>query len=105
MAEKKTKGYVWTEEHEELFQTLKGVLTAEQFLIFPQSTGAFILDTDASDVSIGAALYQVREGIEQPISFASKALIEAQRRYCTTRKELLAVVTFTRQFRHYLLGR
>lgn len=28
-----------------------------------------------------------------------------QRRYCTTRKELLAVVRFTRQFRHYLLGR
>ena len=29
----------------------------------------------------------------------------AQRRYCTTRKELYAVIRFTRQFRHYLLGR
>ena len=27
------------------------------------------------------------------------------RKYCTTRKELLAVVKFCRQFRHYLLGR
>lgn len=28
-----------------------------------------------------------------------------QRRYCTTRKELLAVIKFTHQFRNYLLGR
>lgn len=28
-----------------------------------------------------------------------------QCRYCTTHKELLAVIKFTRQFRHYLLGR
>lgn len=32
-------------------------------------------------------------------------LSSEQRRYCTTRKELLAVVRFTRQFRRYLLGR
>ena len=43
--------------------------------------------------------------MESPVAFASKSLKPEQRRYCTTRKELLAVVTFTRQFRHYLLGR
>ena len=31
-------------------------------------------------------------------------LDKAQRKYCTTRKELLAVVRFTRMYRHYLLG-
>ena len=31
-------------------------------------------------------------------------LTSAQRRYCTTRKELLAVVAFTIRYRHYLLG-
>jgi hypothetical protein len=39
------------------------------------------------------------------ISYASNSLSVAQRNYCTTRKELLAVVLFTRHFRHYLLGR
>jgi len=29
---------------------------------------------------------------------------ESQRKYCTTYKELLAVVTFVKQFRHYLWG-
>jgi hypothetical protein len=34
-----------------------------------------------------------------------KTLYPAQRQYCTTRKELLAIVAFTRQFRSYLLGK
>ena len=50
-------------------------------------------------------LSQVQDRKEQPISFARKVLNSAQRDYCTTRKELLAVVPFTRHFRHYLLGR
>lgn len=39
------------------------------------------------------------------LSFASKVLTPQQRKYCTTRKELLAIVVFKRQIRHYLLGR
>ena len=65
----------------------------------------FILDTDASDLSLGAELMQVQQGAERVISYASCALTTEQRKYCTTRKELLAVVRFTRQFRCYLLGR
>ena len=42
---------------------------------------------------------------ERTIAYASAVLSAEQRRYCTTRKELLSVVKFTRQFRHYLLGR
>ncbi|XP_045202307.2 putative deoxyribonuclease TATDN2 [Mercenaria mercenaria] len=43
--------------------------------------------------------------MEKVIAYGSFALTKEQRRYCTTRKELLAVVRFTRQFRHYLLGK
>ena len=32
-------------------------------------------------------------------------LTPIQQRYCTTRKELLAIVMFTRHYKHYLLGR
>ena len=48
---------------------------------------------------------QVVDGNERVIAFGSYSLTPAQRRYCTTGKELLAVIRFTRQFRHYLLGR
>ena len=66
---------------------------------------SLILDTDASDTAIGAELIQVQDDVERVISYSSYILTSAQRNYCTTRKELLAIVRFTRQFRHYLLGR
>ena len=73
-------------------------------LNYPNPNDTFILDTDSSDVSIGAELSQVQQGQEKIISFSSKVLTPAQRKYCTTRKELLSFITFTRQYRHYLLG-
>ena len=43
--------------------------------------------------------------MERLIGFGSFVLDSAQRSYCATRKELLAVVRLTRHFKHYLLGR
>ena len=63
------------------------------------------MDTDASDTGIGAVLSQVDEnGRERAIAYGSRLLSKQERRYCVTRRELLAVVVFTRQFRPYLLG-
>ena len=62
------------------------------------------MDTDASDKAIGGVLSQVQNGVERVVGYGSHVLSAAQRNYCVTRKELLAVVTFTRTYRHYLLG-
>ena len=102
---RKDTPFRWTQECERAFQTAKDSLTSAPVLAYPNNEDHFILDTDASDIALGAALYQVQQGDEKPISFASMTLTPAQRKYCTTRKELLAVVVFTRRFRHYLLGR
>jgi len=74
-------------------------------LAFPNATDTFILDTDVSNFAIGGELLQVQNGEERVIAYGSLSLSREQLQYCTTRKELLAVVRFTRQFRHYLLGR
>ena len=74
-------------------------------LAYPNSEDLFILDTDTSNHTIGAELLQVHNEDEQLIGFGSFLLDSAQRNYCTTRKELLTVVRFTRHFKHYLLGR
>ncbi len=71
---------------------------------FPREDRTFILDTDASDVSAGAELLQIQEVKEVIISYASYVLAPAQQQYCTTR-ELLPIVRFCCQFRHYLLDR
>ena len=46
----------------------------------------------------------MRDGEEVVIAYYSKALNPAQRKYCTTRKELLAVVAVLDAFRGHLLG-
>ena len=101
---KKNRAFVWSPECETSFHCLKEELQSPPVLSLPTESDPFILDTDASDFAVAGCLYQVRDGKEYPISFSSQTLTPAQRKYCTTRKELLAIVVFTRQFRHYLLG-
>lgn len=84
---------------------IKSALASAPVLTLPTKNDQFVLDNDASDQALGAVLSQVQNGQERVIAFANVALTPEQKRYCTTRKELLAVIQFTRQFRHYLLGR
>ena len=98
--------FIWTEEHDEAVNHQKERLATAPCLAFPTPDGQFIFDCDASDNSIGAELSQIQDNQERIISYATFVLLPQQRRYCTTRKELLlAVVHFCRYFQHYLLGR
>ena len=70
----------------------------------PTDGDVYIVDTDASEQSIGAVLAQVQLQEERVIAYASRTCNKAERNYCTTRKELLGVVYFMRQFKQYLQG-
>ncbi|KAL7844430.1 hypothetical protein SRHO_G00229690 [Serrasalmus rhombeus] len=59
---------------------------------------------DASGCGIGAVLSQVQGGQERVIAYYSRALSKQERNYCVTRRELLAVVSGLRHFRHCLYG-
>ncbi len=96
--------YQWTNECEQAFRALKDAIVSAPVLAFPKAHDPFVLDTNASDFCLGTKLSQIQDGVEHTISYGSVILLPDRRRYCTTRKELLAVVLFTRQFRHYLLG-
>ncbi|KAG9282328.1 hypothetical protein AMEX_G970, partial [Astyanax mexicanus] len=102
---KKGVSFKWTQECQTAFQTLKDKLVSAPILTFPDPGQTFILDTDASDVAIGAILSQKIDGFEKVVAYASRALSRQEKNYATTKKELLAVVHFTSYFRHYLLGR
>ena len=94
----------WGEEEEDSFQKLKEAITEAPLLVYPREGGGFVLDTDASDKAIGAVLSQVQDGKERVVAYGSFVLSTAQRNYCVTRRELLAIVVFTKHYRHYLLG-
>ena len=102
----KTAKFEWTDDCQRAFEELRQRLVTAPILVFPDFSRTFVLDTDASDIGIGAVLSQLQEdGSERVIAYASRVLTRPERRYCVTRKELLAVVFFTRHFRAYLLGR
>ena len=100
----KSYPFHWTNECASAFGELRQRLVSAPVLAFPDFRQPFILDTDASDVGMGAVLSQVLDGQERVIAYASRTLSKPERRYCVTRRELLAVVTFVQHFRPYLLG-
>ena len=104
---KKGQAFEWTDSCDEAFGILKQKLIESPVLSYPSRSDGdmFVLDTDASGTGIGAVLSQVQDGKEKVISYASRMLTVSQRKYCVTYRELLAVVVFVKQFRHYLLGR
>lgn len=102
---KKNVDFVWKSEHQVAFEKLVTSLITAPTLVYPNARDFFVLDTDASDTCIGAELIQVQNGVERMVSYRSFVLTPEQRKYCTTRKELLSVVRFTRNYLHYLLGR
>ena len=102
---RKSAKFVWTLACQEAFDKLKETLTSAPILSYPAKEGLFILDTDASNTAIGAVLSQMQEGEERVLSYASAILPKARQNYCTTYRELYAVVKFVKYFSHYLWGR
>ena len=100
----KSQTLEWNDDLEATFLQVKNALVNAPVLAFPLPKGDFMLDTDASNVAVAAELSQIQDGVERVISYGSYSLTPAQRRYCTTWQELLALVRFTEQYKHYLLG-
>ena len=76
--------FKWEEPQQQAFEELKQRLASSPVLAYPRWTGTFILDTDASDTSIGAVLSQEQEGSERVIAYVSVQLEPAHQCYCVT---------------------
>ena len=97
--------FTWSEDCDLAFNSLKRNLMSAAVLGYPKTDSTFYLDTDASNNGIGAVLSQKQGEAERVIAYGSRSLTKAERNYCVTRRELLAVVYFMRHFRAYLIGR
>jgi transposase InsO family protein len=100
----KSMTWHWGTDQQVAFDTMKEKLTTAPILAYPNPDDKFILDTDASAYGIGGVLSQEQEGIERVIAYGSRVLNKAERNYCVTRRELLAIVYFVREYHHYLVG-
>ena len=91
-SKRKPKIVEWNDEMEESYRRLKVALMNTPVLKLPREGDDFILQTDASNVGLGAVLMQEHEGILFPVSFASRKLLDREKRYSTIEKECLAIV-------------
>ena len=102
---KKNVAFFWGAEQEAAFRSLKERLTSAPVLAMPEDLGLYVLDTDANATAAGAVLQQWQNGELKVIAYGSKSFSPAEVRYCTTRRELAAVMFGLYQYRHLLLGR
>ena len=74
-------------------------------LALPDFSLDFVLETDASGDGLGAVLSQVSNEKERVLAYANRALSRTERKYCATRREMLALVWAARHCRPYLYGK
>lgn len=94
----------WTPEAENSFQEIKRRIATAPVLASPDFSKDFLIQTDASDVAVGAVLFQEFEGKEHPIAFASRTLTASERKYSATERELIGVIFGIEHFRGYVEG-
>ena len=94
----------WDAESNESFQTLKTALTQKPILRLPNFEKQFALQTDASDLGLGAVLLQEHDGVNMPVMYISRKLIAAETRYSTIERECLALFWATKRLHVYLYG-
>jgi hypothetical protein len=99
-------GALWTTDHTIAFNKIKESLVHAPYLFSPRSDLPFHVATDASDVGIGAVLYQLdKDGTILHNGFMARALSKSERNYQITKKELLAVIFALNKFHQHLWGR
>ncbi|KAA3682395.1 uncharacterized protein DEA37_0014644 [Paragonimus westermani] len=102
------KKFVWSTGCHAAFNTLKDKLSSPIILAIPDFSplaGPFIPDNDATDLAMGAVLSQKSANAEVVIAYASRQFDKRERRNCTTRRKMLALVYFLKHFPPYLLGK
>ena len=94
-----------TPEARSAFLTLRDSFTKAPFLLHFDDSKESFLFTDASDFAISGILHQHgSDGNLHPIAYFSRKLEPAEINYDVHDKEMLAVVTSLREFRHWLSG-
>ena len=103
---KKSTLWRWGSTEREAFEAAKKLLTSDQVLAHYDPSLPLVLACDASAYGIGAVLsHKLVDGIEHHIAFASRTLLNTERRYSQIEKEALACIFGVKPFHMYICGR
>ncbi len=95
----------WTVPAEKAFCELKALLSDKPILHSPDFEKSFVLQTDASELGLGAVLMQEENGGRHPVVYLSWKLFPRETRYSVVEKECLALKWALDSLKYYLLGR
>ena len=93
--------WTWGKEQDDAMKRVKAIISSEPVLAHFDETKQLVVQCDASQNGLGAALLQ--EG--RPLAYASRALTPSEQNYAQIEKELLSVLFAMQRFHQYTYGR
>jgi len=91
----------WSSDQVQAFKAAKTMVAQDALLAHPDPNDEFVIEADASDYQLGAAIKQKGK----PTAHHSRKLTEPQKKHSAIEKELLAILETVEQFRPFLWGR
>lgn len=100
----------WKYDYVGHFNKFKEAITQAAMLYFPDYSLPWVVRTDASEVAVGAVLFQERtlpDGTirHEPIAFSSKKFSDPATRWDTYKREAYGIYHAIKSFNWYLLGK
>eukprot|EP00833_Pecoramyces_ruminatium_P003578 jgi/Orpsp1_1/1177610/evm.model.c7180000062132.1 len=101
---KKGQEFIWSEECQSSFETLKNCIANYPILKFPDFAKPFIIRTDASYTGLGGVLLQKYDNKEFPIHYVSRTIKKEEKNYSVTKLEGAAAYYCVMKFKSYITG-
>ncbi|KAL5576344.1 hypothetical protein UlMin_018043 [Ulmus minor] len=98
---RKGKDFIWIADCEQSFQELKSYLGKPPLLSKPHEGDSLILYLAVSKGAVSSALVREEDGVQWPIYYTSKSLLDAETRYPEIEKLALALMVAARKLRPY----
>jgi hypothetical protein len=96
--------WFWEARHKQALQSIKDAVWNSINHTFPDSAAQKILCTDASEVAIGGALFQMNHVDKEPLRFYSCKLTKSEMKYGVSKREWLALTWCLEQVRQFVMG-
>ena len=98
------RDFVWTDTCDLAWTRLKEALVSDAILVHPDYTRDFLLDCDGSGEGLGAVLLQAHDEGEKVVVYASRLLLEHEKKWAATELEAAALIWALETFRPYIDG-
>ena len=99
---RKGRPFIWTRVHQETFDKIKQLLAKPPVLSLPDSLGRYTLYSDTSKTHAGSALWQMQQGQNRLVGYASKSLPKACSNYGITELEMTGLLVNMENWKYYL---